>query len=100
MPSPSTTATPITNTTGSETIATGFPWLRASSAYEPEVDDVAKGPIERGISTAPAWFWSDEWQGIEAEADADIAMGNVSRPMSIDQLRTRLDEFKQKEDFG
>ena len=29
-----------------------------------------------------AWFWTPEWQKMEAEADADIRAGKVSGPFS------------------
>lgn len=38
-----------------------------------------------------AWFWSDEWQMLEREAEEDIALGRVSpRFESVDAMMDQL----------
>ena len=37
------------------------------------------------------WFWTEEWQRMEAEADADIAAGRVSRFDDIDSFLADLE---------
>jgi bifunctional DNA-binding transcriptional regulator/antitoxin component of YhaV-PrlF toxin-antitoxin module len=38
-----------------------------------------------------AWFWTDRWQAMEREADADIAAGHVTRVDGIEALVALLD---------
>lgn len=38
-----------------------------------------------------AWFWTERWQRMEAEADADIAAGQVAQFDSVDDLLADLD---------
>ena len=33
-----------------------------------------------------SWFWTDEWQAFEREADLDIAAGRVEISSSIDEF--------------
>jgi hypothetical protein len=35
--------------------------------------------IDRRVNPDQAWFWTDEWQAGEREADADIAAGRFRR---------------------
>lgn len=42
-----------------------------------------------------AWFWSNEWQDGEAEADADIASGRVDLASSVDEMFDVLDESSE-----
>lgn len=44
------------------------------------------------IDPAQAWFWSEEWQQREREADADIAHGRIRRFENIDELFADLDD--------
>ncbi len=53
--------------------------------------DVLYVRVERdGLTLVPrklvprdqAWYWTDEWQAMEREADEAIAAGDVSRPFS------------------
>ncbi len=37
------------------------------------------------------WFWSDEWQRMEREAEDDIAAGRVERFADVDDLLADLD---------
>jgi AbrB family looped-hinge helix DNA binding protein len=46
----------------------------------------------RVIDAEDAWFYSKEWQAKEAEADADIEAGRVSRAFhSVDELMDDLE---------
>jgi bifunctional DNA-binding transcriptional regulator/antitoxin component of YhaV-PrlF toxin-antitoxin module len=38
-----------------------------------------------------AWFWTDRWQVMEREADADIAAGRVTVVEGADELIAHLD---------
>jgi antitoxin MazE len=41
-----------------------------------------------------AWFWSEEWQAMEREADEDIAAGRVSGPFeTAEELLAHLDNL-------
>lgn len=55
-----------------------------------EVVEVGPGLFEmRAVVRVPAdqaWFWKKRWQKMEAEADADIAAGRVTRYESVDDL--------------
>jgi len=52
------------------------------------------GTIEvRGVLPVPAdqaWFWTDRWQAMEREADADVAAGRVTRHDSVEDLIAAL----------
>jgi antitoxin MazE len=43
------------------------------------------------IPADQAWFWTDRWQQLEREANADIAAGRVVRSDSVDDFLTELD---------
>jgi len=46
------------------------------------------------IVTVPAdqaWFWTERWQAMEREADADIAAGRVAVVEGADELMAHLD---------
>lgn len=38
-----------------------------------------------------AWFWTERWQAMEREADADIAAGRVTVVEGMDELIAHLD---------
>jgi hypothetical protein len=44
------------------------------------------------IDPAQAWFWTQEWQEREREADADLAAGRVTRFESDEDFLAELDE--------
>lgn len=44
------------------------------------------------VDPSQAWFWSDEWQAMEREADDDVAAGRVKRFNDVESLLTELDE--------
>jgi AbrB family looped-hinge helix DNA binding protein len=49
------------------------------------------------VSKDQAWFYTPEWQKKEAEADKDIAEGNLDGPFdSIKDLTAYLQGLKQK----
>ena len=48
----------------------------------------------RPVVTVPAdqaWFWTERWQSMEREADADIAAGRVAVVEGTDELIAHLD---------
>jgi antitoxin MazE len=47
---------------------------------------------QHAIDAAQAWFWSDRWQAMEREADADIKAGRVKRFDSVDAFLAELDK--------
>jgi bifunctional DNA-binding transcriptional regulator/antitoxin component of YhaV-PrlF toxin-antitoxin module len=57
-----------------------------------ELDD---GRIELipvvSVPADQAWFWTDRWQAMEREADADIAAGRVTVVDGADELIANLD---------
>lgn len=44
----------------------------------------------RKVDPAQAWFWTEEWQAKEREADAGIAAGRVTRHLSNEEFLTAL----------
>lgn len=44
------------------------------------------------IDPKQAWFWTQEWQEREREADADLAAGRVTRFESDEDFLAELDE--------
>ena len=38
-----------------------------------------------------AWFWTERWQEMEAEADEDVRAGRVTRSDSIDDFLKDLE---------
>jgi len=43
------------------------------------------------IDASQAWFWSERWQRMEREADADIAAGRVRRFDDVESFLADLD---------
>ncbi len=43
------------------------------------------------IPADQAWFWTERWQAMEREADADVAAGRVTSVDGVDDLVTLLD---------
>lgn len=43
------------------------------------------------IDRSQAWFWSEEWQDKEKEADEDIKAGRVYRAKNTNDLFSQLD---------
>jgi hypothetical protein len=46
---------------------------------------------KHAIDASQTWFWSDRWQAMEREADADIRAGRVKRFNSADEFLAELD---------
>lgn len=44
-----------------------------------------------GVSVEHLWFWSDGWQSLEAEADADIEEGRYENFDNMDDFIAALD---------
>lgn len=61
-----------------------------------EVAERADGVIElRPQAAVPAdqrWFWTERWQRMEREADADVEAGRVSRFDSAEDFLDDLDD--------
>ncbi|MBX3029262.1 MAG: AbrB family transcriptional regulator [Chloroflexi bacterium] len=47
------------------------------------------------VPTSQAWFWTDRWQRMEQEADADIAAGRMTVVEGLDGLLDHLDDLDQ-----
>ncbi len=43
------------------------------------------------IPADQAWFWTDRWQTMEREADADVAAGRTTVVDGVDELIAHLD---------
>ena len=43
------------------------------------------------IPADQAWFWTDRWQAMEREADADVAAGRVTAVAGVGELLSILD---------
>jgi AbrB family looped-hinge helix DNA binding protein len=43
------------------------------------------------VPTEQAWFWTEEWQAKEREADDDLATGHVTTFDTAEDLLTHLD---------
>jgi bifunctional DNA-binding transcriptional regulator/antitoxin component of YhaV-PrlF toxin-antitoxin module len=46
------------------------------------------------IDADQAWFWTERWQKMEREADADIAAGRVVQTDNVEDLLKELDSEK------
>jgi hypothetical protein len=49
-----------------------------------EADIAAKAGL---IDSAQIWWWTEDWQAGEREAEADIQAGQVVDPMTVDEMR-------------
>ena len=47
------------------------------------------------IPADQAWFWTERWQAMEVEADADVAAGRVTRHASGDAFLGHLDDLRE-----
>jgi hypothetical protein len=43
------------------------------------------------VSADQRWFWTERWQRMEREADADVAAGRVRAYADVDALLTAFD---------
>ena len=44
------------------------------------------------IDRSQAWFWTKEWQAMEAEVDKDIKEGRIYRAENIEELIDNLEK--------
>jgi hypothetical protein len=49
--------------------------------------------ISHTADAVQTWFWSERWQKMEREADADTAAGRVARFGSADDFLAELDQY-------
>jgi antitoxin MazE len=47
---------------------------------------------KRAIDASQAWFWTDRWQKMEREADADIRAGRIHQFESADNLISEIEK--------
>jgi len=50
------------------------------------------------IDPDQAWFWSERWQRLEQEAQADLQSGRVVEYSNLSEALAALDEIKAGED--
>jgi uncharacterized protein (DUF1778 family) len=62
------------------------------------VDAVRLRAAQETVDSDQAWFWTPEWQVMEAEADADIDAGRTLRFERVDDMFTALDAFAAEAD--
>ena len=60
------------------------------------VDDRAVLVPQKMIDKSQSYFWTEEWQKAEQEADADIKAGRVKTFDTIDELFADLDKPSSK----
>jgi hypothetical protein len=53
----------------------------------------------RRDTDSQAWFWTEEWQAMEREADQAIAAGETKTFDSVEEFLEELDQLKGLEDF-
>ena len=58
------------------------------------VDENGQVVVERAISIPAdqAWFWTERWQKMEREAQADIDSGRVHRYPNVDEAISSLEK--------
>jgi AbrB family looped-hinge helix DNA binding protein len=63
------------------------------------VDETGKVIVERAITipAEQAWFWTERWQRMEREAQADIDAGRVQHYSGVEEA---IDELEKREDAG
>ncbi|HEU4963197.1 MAG TPA: AbrB/MazE/SpoVT family DNA-binding domain-containing protein [Bacilli bacterium] len=66
--------------------------LQEGDEMEVKVD---QGRIVLEPVNSQGWYWSEQWQQEEREADADLQAGRLSEPVSsVDELQNYLDRLK------
>jgi hypothetical protein len=58
-------------------------------------DGVIELHPQLAIPADQAWFWTERWQAMEVEADADVAAGRVTRHASGDAFLEHLDDLRE-----
>ncbi|MFN0093412.1 MAG: AbrB family transcriptional regulator [Dehalococcoidia bacterium] len=63
------------------------------------VQNTPEGILLRPVDRDPDqwWFWTDEWQAGERQADEDIAAGRTTRYMDFDSFVRSLEEIDRDE---
>ena len=64
----------------------------AQVAISERPDGVIELRPQSAIPADQRWFWSDRWQKMEHEAEADIAAGRVERFESAEDFVASLDD--------
>ncbi|MBK5224850.1 MAG: hypothetical protein JJE52_18640 [Acidimicrobiia bacterium] len=55
------------------------------------VDDGIRPHLRGSVAADQRWFWSQRWQSMEREADADIEADRLGRHDDVDSLIDALD---------
>jgi bifunctional DNA-binding transcriptional regulator/antitoxin component of YhaV-PrlF toxin-antitoxin module len=58
-------------------------------------DGVIELHPQLAIPADQAWFWTERWQAMEVEADAEVAAGRVRRHASGEALLEHLDALRE-----
>ncbi|MGD0982028.1 MAG: AbrB/MazE/SpoVT family DNA-binding domain-containing protein [Solirubrobacteraceae bacterium] len=58
-------------------------------------DGVIELHPQLAIPADQAWFWTERWQAMEVEADAEVAAGRVTRHGSGGALLEQLDALRE-----
>lgn len=68
--------------------------LHEGDSFELRLEDgkIVLVPLVQ-IPADQSWFWSDEWQAGEREAEEHIRNGNVSAKMDLDDMMGHLDRL-------
>jgi AbrB family looped-hinge helix DNA binding protein len=63
-------------------------------------DEAGRIVISRAqiIDPDQAWFWSDRWQRMEQEAQADLEAGRIVEYTNIAEALAALDEIPERQD--
>lgn len=63
-------------------------------------DEAGRVVVSRAqvIDPEQAWFWSDRWQRMEQEAQADLAAGRIVEYSTIAEALAALDEIPAGDD--
>jgi hypothetical protein len=62
-----------------------------SDHFSRPLDDTPKSAEKRLVDKSQAYFWTEDWQKGEAEAEADIKAGRVKTFDSVEELLEDLD---------
>jgi antitoxin MazE len=58
-------------------------------------DGVIELRPQETIDATQRWFWTERWQRMEREADADIAAGRVRTFDNVESMLKALDEIEE-----
>jgi len=65
-------------------------------SFELREDGILMRPMKL-VPASQEWFWTEEWQKGEREADEDIREGRISEPMSLDEMREYFEKDQMDE---